>query len=65
MTTLHLLGDAMAQTVSGGRSTIVKKSIFTKLSQSNDAFNLVLAGAGGAGVDSRQRNDATIRSSID
>lgn len=63
MTSLHLLSDEQAQTVSGG-FIFVRKSNSTTVSQGNGAVNLALAGTGGAGILNLQGNSAIVGSAI-
>jgi hypothetical protein len=64
MTSLQLLSDHQAQTVSGGWFGFVSKSNTTTVSQDNTAVNLALAGFGGAGILNLQGNNAFVFSAV-
>ncbi|MFM8936588.1 MAG: hypothetical protein ACKOE9_06405 [Vulcanococcus sp.] len=64
MTSLHLLSDEQAQTVSGGWFGFVSKSNTTTVTQDNSAANIAIAGFGGAGIINLQGNNAFVLSGI-
>lgn len=64
MTSVHLLSDEQAQTLSGGWFGFTSKSNTTTVSQDNSAVNVALAGFGGAGILNLQGNSAFVGSAI-